>query len=507
MSQQGDEKVANALPEVGIMTKHANVLGAGLIDIVTTGMYSDPRMVIREYVQNACDSIEAALKDGIVSESEAHIDISLFPDNRSIEVIDNGMGMTQTEAASLLASIAVSSKGAQLSRGFRGIGRLGGLGYCDSLVFETRAPKDDSIISITWKRRSLEAIRSSSHALSSALQKCTEMIARKAMKQDPKHFFRVVMKGVESFGDDTFFDEASLYHYLSQVVPAAFDQQAFSFAPVVMEHLSAIPGTRSFNIFLNGREVKKQYNDLIKIRGDRTDAVSSIALFELKDGDNGIFARGWYAKTNYLASLSKLSGVAGIRFRQGNIAIGDERAMSPYFLEPRFAAWHIGEIHFDYRMKLNARRDDFERTALYEKGIEQLAQLGRHLGYLIRSASNHRTEAQNTTSLLRQSALFIESSYLFTSSAQHNIASALLARLASASSKLDKSAYAKTTEDQLSSLVANPADLQHSLDGRKARHKKPFEIISEVVRAIEGLDIPIDNKILILRAILEPYLR
>ena len=39
-------------------------IGHQVIDIVTCGMYNNPLMVLREYVQNAADAIEVAERKG-----------------------------------------------------------------------------------------------------------------------------------------------------------------------------------------------------------------------------------------------------------------------------------------------------------------------------------------------------------------------------------------------------------------------------------------------------------
>ena len=48
-------------------------VGKFTLESLTTGMYSDPRIVYREYIQNAVDSIEAAISENIISEKEAYL--------------------------------------------------------------------------------------------------------------------------------------------------------------------------------------------------------------------------------------------------------------------------------------------------------------------------------------------------------------------------------------------------------------------------------------------------
>lgn len=42
-------------------------IGKNILDNLTTGMYSDSKVIYREYIQNACDQIDQAEKLGIMS--------------------------------------------------------------------------------------------------------------------------------------------------------------------------------------------------------------------------------------------------------------------------------------------------------------------------------------------------------------------------------------------------------------------------------------------------------
>ena len=56
---------SNKIVEVGRFT----------LESLTTGMYSDPKIVYREYFQNSVDSIENAVSAGIIKQEEAYIKI------------------------------------------------------------------------------------------------------------------------------------------------------------------------------------------------------------------------------------------------------------------------------------------------------------------------------------------------------------------------------------------------------------------------------------------------
>lgn len=50
-------------------------VGKYTLESLTTGMYSDPKIVYREYIQNSVDSLENAVQQGIIEQSSMRIDI------------------------------------------------------------------------------------------------------------------------------------------------------------------------------------------------------------------------------------------------------------------------------------------------------------------------------------------------------------------------------------------------------------------------------------------------
>ena len=113
------------------------VIGKHTLESLTSGMYSDPYVVFREYIQNAADSIDDAYKAKLLTKGNDRINISVSPLERLIVIEDNGLGIPADKAEKTLVSIGNSQKTSDNSRGFRGIGRLSALSYCSKLTFET----------------------------------------------------------------------------------------------------------------------------------------------------------------------------------------------------------------------------------------------------------------------------------------------------------------------------------------------------------------------------------
>ena len=70
------------------------IVGKYILDTLSIGMYNNPLMLIREYVQNSVDAIdEFKKKEGLFDNQE--IDIRIDGRNRSIRVFDNGTGLSR----------------------------------------------------------------------------------------------------------------------------------------------------------------------------------------------------------------------------------------------------------------------------------------------------------------------------------------------------------------------------------------------------------------------------
>mgnify|MGYP000476314772 FL=1 len=132
------------------------IIGKDVIESLTIGMYDDSRFIYREYIQNAADQIDKARQQGLVEEGEIHIVIDA--DKNLISIEDDATGIEEKKVVEILKNIAQSTKKRGIDKGFRGIGRLGGLGYCEKLIFET-SYKGEAVKSImTWDALKLKTI-------------------------------------------------------------------------------------------------------------------------------------------------------------------------------------------------------------------------------------------------------------------------------------------------------------------------------------------------------------
>ena len=90
--------------------KHEFVVGKYTLESLTNGMYSSPLDLYREYIQNAVDSIDDAVRNGLVDKKNSRIDISVNTETASISIKDNGCGICKENAERLLVDIGNSKK-------------------------------------------------------------------------------------------------------------------------------------------------------------------------------------------------------------------------------------------------------------------------------------------------------------------------------------------------------------------------------------------------------------
>ena len=381
--------------EVAAVGDEVVQVGKYTLESLTTGMYSDPKIVYREYIQNSVDSLEHAVSLGMLEQQGMRIDIIVNADESYISIKDNGTGISAAEAAQTLMNVGSSKKRNANNRGFRGIGRLGGMSYCNTLVFTTSAENEKvkTVVSFDCKklRHLLVPGEYEDMSLSAVLGEITTI--ETFPEKEEKHYLCVEMVDVNGFSDLLDIDAAK--SYISQVAPLPYQSRHFIYTSQLKSYLSDNGYIiEEFPIFVGENEsdlepvYKPNKSRFRSDRGKRTvDEISSMKYFDVTvDGE--LYALGWYGNCGWYGFLSEKE-ISGFRVRKGNILIGDSHTMNAIFKEARFNGWTQGEI-FIVTDKLipNARRDDFEQNDAYYKFMEALSNsVGTEIARTIREAS------------------------------------------------------------------------------------------------------------------------
>ena len=343
------------------------VIGKDVIESLTIGMYEDSRFIYREYIQNAADQIDKALKEKLIESGEIHISIDAV--NKLICIEDNATGIPKNQVLSILKNIAQSTKQRGVDKGFRGIGRLGGLGYCDKLIFETSF-KGEAIKSImTWDATLLKNIinnRKEKEEASKVIDEVTSIQIEK--EKEDKHYFKVILTGVSN---EDLLNISEIREYLSMVAPVPLANKFIFKNKIYAELKTDNISIDEYNIFINTEPLYKAYTPYIyETEGKaKTDEIFDIVFIKEKAKDGNWLFWGWYGISSFKGRLKKLNLARGLRLRKSNIQVGDENTLSRLHKEPdRGNFYFFGEIHGIHPDLIpNSRRDYFIENDLYSE--------------------------------------------------------------------------------------------------------------------------------------------
>ena len=343
------------------------IIGKDVIESLTIGMYDDSRFIYREYIQNAADQIDKARQQKLVEEGEIHIAIDA--DKKIISIEDDATGIEANKVVEILKNIAQSTKQRGVDKGFRGIGRLGGLGYCDKLIFETSF-KGEAIKSImTWDATKLKSIinnRSQKEEASSVIDEVTTL---KTEKEKPElHYFKVTLSGVTNAD---LLDVKEIRNYLSMVAPVPFSK-SFIYSKKIYDELKKENiEVDEYKTFINTDPLFKGYNSYIYEGTDQNNRkkigeVIDVLFFKDYDKKNNQLFWGWYGITEKNQSLNQINYSRGFRLRKSNIQIGNEDTLIKFHRDRRFQFYFFGEVYAIHKDLIpNARRDNFSETDTY----------------------------------------------------------------------------------------------------------------------------------------------
>jgi hypothetical protein len=456
------------------------IVGKYILDTLSIGMYNNPLMLIREYVQNSVDAIDAIRKKDGHLENHA-IEIRIDGRNRSLTVSDNGIGLSSGCAKNALHDIGRSLKKVSLDRGFRGIGRLGGLGYCETLSFTTKAKGEKHYSVSRWDCKKLRSLIKDEQEFENIIDLIEEVSQFSVLPYDGKkedHFFTVLMENLKS-PRDILLNVPAVRAYLSQVAPVPFDRTHFTYSDLIDSELrKRVPKYDTYNIHLNGEQVIKQYSDVVPLGKESKDSISDVEFIKLTNGSD-LLGFGWIAKLGLLGSINSTSLVDGIRVRCGNISVGDRTICDDLFRERRFSGYLVGEIHTtDSRLIPNSRRDDFEDNETKEEFLDCFVKaIGLPYSKRIREVSNARSQANKVaakTAVLDKTKKILEEGYL--SAKQKDTVIAELKLLLKSSNGDSEGIEAMIEELRKSTHFLDSKDIKIT-PARKVLLKNMFDII------------------------------
>lgn len=370
------------------------LVGKDILELLSSSMYVDPMTIYREYVQNAADAIDDAVSAGLLA-GPGQVDLTIDTDERTITIRDNGMGVDHESFVARMTSFGGSQKRGTTARGFRGVGRLAGIGYCQELFFRSRTARDGLVSELRWDCRKLKTLLRAADQdadLASAVAQVVS-IRRIPARDFPARFFEVELRGVVRHRNDQLLSMGAVRDYLSQVAPVPF-HPSFPFGERIIKHLAPHVRLGDLRINCNGVDepIYRPHRSGLEYAPESNDPYTELELLTMPDHDGeGTGAVGWIAHHGYLGGLPAKAKVRGLRFRSGNVQVGEERLIEDVFPEPRFNGWCVGEVHVvDARIVPNGRRDHFEQNAHYHNMVTHLLPAAREIARRCRTSSLQR---------------------------------------------------------------------------------------------------------------------
>jgi hypothetical protein len=357
--------------------------GAFVIETLTLGMYGESRNAIREYVQNSRDSLRQAIDDGLITAAEARIDVEMDADHDGMTIRDNGHGIRIENAAKILASIGASNKDYRVNAGFRGIGRLAGIVFCDRLIFRTKSKGQTQFTEVVIRadelRDKLSPEETYAKDAAQTLAECVDATLQDDAAADA-HYFEVRLEGFHNPPAECR-DVELMRTFLGQVAPLPYAADFPFAAEIEAAALQAGIPVETVHLFIKDGDVDavelfKPYSSDVAVK--RTRAPISVT-FEASPTGKWF---GWLGRKRVSGAIKEKH--AGIRVKVRNIQIDDTKIIRDIFAESRlatksrsswgrFAEWYVGEIFVHPQAAIpNARRDGFEENVSWSEMRDEL---------------------------------------------------------------------------------------------------------------------------------------
>lgn len=401
-----------------------DIVGKNLLEQLMFSLYPNAETIYREYLQNACDSINEATKTGILSEKkDGHVTINIDKYHHTISIEDNGTGIKADEAEKTLKYIACSKKKKESSAGFYGIGRLVGGGYCKQLSFKTSAKGENIASEMIFDMEQIRAILKDDKDNSTASEVIHKVTSFRndISEEADKHYFKVILTDILFDYHDVLLDENKINAYLMQVAPIPYEASFYN--NLIKPNI--IKDDKYLDYYTKLNAVKVSINDIvgiekpyeIKFKGtehEYTDddgnlakgnaPINDIRFFSITDPQLGDLAWGWYAYTPTGTQIKANDPYTqenvltrSIRLRCHNIQVGDENVLNKYFKQARSHTYFNGEVFIiNQDIKPTTDRSDIAPTPTAKKFQAKLEEFFRNdLEKLYQEANKANKQLEN----------------------------------------------------------------------------------------------------------------
>ena len=277
-------------------------VGKNILDNLTTGMYSDSKVIYREYIQNACDQIDLAISLGLLSADAGTIDIFTDTNKRYISIKDNATGVKSSAFIEDVGDIANSNKQIGKNKGFRGIGRLCGLAYCKTLRFSTSYAGESrkSIMTCDAQKMRAMLIENKKYTLDEIWDAIVTYSS--ADEEADKHYFEVEMFDINKENTDLL-DVDKVRNYLSFIAPVPYKNTFFLRSQIYSHAKDINYKIDEYCVRVNGCQIFKEYTTRLKEQSGASlknyDEISKLEFKDFLDEEGNLLAWMWIGLSRF----------------------------------------------------------------------------------------------------------------------------------------------------------------------------------------------------------------
>ena len=305
------------------------IVGRNLLETITSALYESPIILFREYVQNSLDAYNSATKnEGKDSISDFKVEIDIDKKNRRIKILDNGYGILSKEKFEKdMLSFGDSDKTDRSQFiGFRGIGRMAALPFCETLIFENKTQNATSIDFCTWQGAKYRELLNSDTTDNTTFDQIVRSIVdleHKPCSVNNTHYFRVEIINY-SYEIDELLEQVNFEVSLTQLLPIKYSD-AFPARQKIEDKYREFMNEDLCDfmccVSLNGKELRKRYTNDAHILD------SDVIFWEIREKSSGNEKPGdkigllWFT-FNKKMTAAKDSDY-GIMVRSKNVLMGN----------------------------------------------------------------------------------------------------------------------------------------------------------------------------------------
>ncbi len=344
-------------------------IGEFLVDVITSGLYIEPHLVLREYIQNSHDAI-------IEWQGwPTNYGIEIKIDRPNIHIADNGPGMDRETLLTSMRNVGISGKLISAGSGFMGIGRLAGLAIAERVEIHSSAygvPERNRIVyhademsKAIWERK----LAGKPQSIVKTLQENTTINVEPLPEESNKHYTIVHLMGIREelwpvIESEEFLDLLGLVAPVRQNPNFEHSEEI----ELILEEISP-EAYCPISVTVNGRPLYRPF----------VPGVGKPKIIDVTDSEGNQVAYGWACLNSSSEQIAN-ERLRGIAVMNKGIIVGDRSLL--YNLgaygstgENIMFRWYTGELYIvDQRIMLSASRTALRMNTPTQEFVE-LAQV------------------------------------------------------------------------------------------------------------------------------------